>query len=73
MVKSEKREYRENYIFFNVLHILFTTLHPSPTLAFISNRVLLAPVFACVREGGVKGEELRGMTVTDHNQDREVR
>lgn len=73
MVKSEKREYRENYIFFNILHILFATLHLSPTLALISNRALLAPVFACVREGGVKGEELGGMTVADHNDAREVR
>lgn len=57
MVKCQKRVYGENHIYFNTLHILFTTVHLSPTLALISNRVLLAPVFVCMREGGVKGEE----------------
>jgi len=73
MVKSEMREYRGNYIFFNILHILFTTFHLSPTLALIGNRALLAPFFVCVRDGVVKGEELGGMTVADHNDVREVR
>ena len=73
MVKSKKREYRGNYIFFNILHILFTTFHLSPTLALISNRALLAPVFVCAREGVVKGEESGEITVADHNDVREVR